>query len=90
VKGSRKGIQEKSVKFGLLVGQNEPPVLIGCHTQPSEQIADENRITSVALKGAVLCAGLGENWGRCSKGVVGRKPCSFFTRIFELNTEILI
>jgi hypothetical protein len=27
--------------------QNEPPIPIGCHTQPSEPIGDKNRITSM-------------------------------------------
>jgi hypothetical protein len=40
----------KSVPVGSPVTQNEPPLSIGLHTQPSEPIGDKNRITSLALK----------------------------------------
>jgi hypothetical protein len=52
----------KSVAVGSLVGQNEPPVPIDCHTQPSEPMGDKNRITTMALKSAD-CAGLGKDRG---------------------------
>jgi hypothetical protein len=52
----------KLVHIGSLVGENEPPVSIGSHTQPSEPIGDKNRITSAALKKAG-CAGLGNDRG---------------------------
>jgi hypothetical protein len=50
-------MEDKSVPVGSPVGQNEPPVLIGSHTQPSEPIGNKNRITSMALEKAV-CVGL--------------------------------
>jgi hypothetical protein len=40
---NRKEMDDKSVPIGSPVGQNEPPVPIGSHTQPSEPIGD--RIT---------------------------------------------
>jgi hypothetical protein len=48
-----------SIPVGSPVGQNEPPVPIGSHTQPSEPIGDRNRIASLAVKKAVF-AGLGK------------------------------
>jgi hypothetical protein len=51
----------KSVPVGSPVAQNEPPVPIGCHTQPSEPIG-HNRITSLALKRSGF-AGLGKYKG---------------------------
>jgi hypothetical protein len=65
----------KSVPVGSPVGQNEPPVPISSHTQPSEPKADNNRITCLALVRAV-CAGLGERQGRNGKAVAGREPRS--------------
>jgi hypothetical protein len=47
------GKLSKSVPVGSPVGQNEPPVPIGSHTQPSEPIGDKNRITSMTIKRAV-------------------------------------
>jgi hypothetical protein len=52
----------KSVPVGSPVGQNEPPIPIGSHTQPSEPIRDKNVITSMPLKRASY-AGLGEDKG---------------------------
>jgi hypothetical protein len=49
-------------------GYDEPPVPIGCQTQPSEPVGDKNRVSILALKRAVF-AGLGEH-----KGEVGREP----------------
>jgi hypothetical protein len=47
--GNRKEVGDsKSVPIGSLAGQNEPPVLIGCHTQLSKPAGDKNRITSTA------------------------------------------
>jgi hypothetical protein len=46
----------KSVPVGSPVGQNEPPVPNGSHTQPSEPIGDKNRVCS-------LCASLGKDSG---------------------------
>jgi hypothetical protein len=63
--GNRREMEDsKSVPVGLPVGQNEPPLSIGCHTQSSEPIREKNRITNRALKSAT-CAGLGkteEKW----------------------------
>jgi hypothetical protein len=64
----------KSVPVGSPVGQNEPPVPIGSHIQPSEPIRDKNRITRMALKRAGG-AGVGKE-GRSCKGVKGREPRS--------------
>jgi hypothetical protein len=52
VENRREMVDSKSVSVGSPVGHNESPVPIGSHTQPSEPIADENRITIVALKRA--------------------------------------
>jgi hypothetical protein len=41
-----------SVPVGPPVEQNEPPVPIGSHTQPSEPTGEKNRITSMVLKRA--------------------------------------
>jgi hypothetical protein len=46
----------KSILVGSPAGQNEPPVPIGCHTQPSEPIGDEKGITIMDLTRA-CCAG---------------------------------
>jgi hypothetical protein len=51
--GNRREMDDsKPVPIGSPVGQNEPPVPISSHTQPSEPIGDKNRITSMALKRA--------------------------------------
>jgi hypothetical protein len=57
IRNRRERKDSKSVHIGSAVGQNEPPVPIGCQTQPSEPIGDKSRIYIVALKRAV-CAGL--------------------------------
>jgi hypothetical protein len=46
----------KSISIGSPIGQNEPPVPIGSHTQPSEPIGDKNRVGS-------LFASLGKDRG---------------------------
>jgi hypothetical protein len=58
-------VDSRSVPTGSPVGQNEPPVAIGSHAQPSEPIGDKNRIISMALKRAVY-AGVGKE-GRSGK-----------------------
>jgi hypothetical protein len=61
--GNRREMEDcKSVPVGSPVGQNEPPVHIGCPTQPSNPTGDENRITSMTLKRAG-CAGLEKDRG---------------------------
>jgi hypothetical protein len=50
----------KLVPVGSPIGQNEPSVPIGSHTQPSEQTAHKNRITSLAMKRTV-CVSLGKD-----------------------------
>jgi hypothetical protein len=48
--GNRREMEDnKAVPTGSPVGQNEPPVPIGSHIQPSEPTG-ENRLTSMALK----------------------------------------
>jgi hypothetical protein len=60
---NRRDIQDsKSVPTSSPVGQNEPSVPIGSHTQPSEPRGDKNRIINMAAKRAV-CAGLGKERG---------------------------
>jgi hypothetical protein len=45
--GNKRELEDsKSVPVGLPVGQNEPPVPIGCHTQPGEQTGGKNRMTN--------------------------------------------
>jgi hypothetical protein len=61
--GKRREMEDSnSVPDGSPVAQNEPPVPIGSHTQPSEPIGDKNRITIMALKRAGG-AGLGKDRG---------------------------
>jgi hypothetical protein len=53
----------KSVPAGSPVGQNEPSVPVGYHTQPREPIGDKNGITSMTLeKGGY--AGVGNYRGK--------------------------
>jgi hypothetical protein len=54
----------KSVPTGSPVGQIEPPVPAGCHTQPSGLITDKSAITCMALKRAGFCnlGNTGEKW----------------------------
>jgi hypothetical protein len=61
--GNRKEMKDsKPIPIVLPVGQNEPPIPIGCPTQPSRPIGGKNRITSMALKRG-SCAGLGKDRG---------------------------
>jgi hypothetical protein len=65
----------KSFAIDSPVRQNEPPVPIGCHIQPSEPIGEKNWITNLVLKTAGF-AGIGKDRGISGKGAVGREPRS--------------
>jgi hypothetical protein len=59
--GKRREIEgSKSVPAGSSVEQNDPPVLIGSHTQLSEPVGDKDTITSLAQERA-FCASLGKD-----------------------------
>jgi hypothetical protein len=48
--GNKREMEDsESVPIDLPLGQIEPSVPIGCHTQPGEPAGDKNWITSMAL-----------------------------------------
>jgi hypothetical protein len=47
--GNKREMEDsKSGPVGSPLGQTEPLVTIGCHTQPGEPAGDKNRITSTS------------------------------------------
>jgi hypothetical protein len=44
----------KWAPIGSAVGQIEPLLPIGSHTQPSEPVGDKNRINSMVFKGPIV------------------------------------